>query len=132
MGKWLTRCLSQKPTIATDTTDTVPSVSSLSVVQASISQETSENLKEFFQERAAIREFDGEQSRVEAELGALEEVMPYLGANETLHIPPNSPKKYHWWNGGQSIEATLCELGASQETIDKYVSNYEGKRKALS
>lgn len=82
-----------------------------------------------FQERAAIREFDGNQSRVEAELGAIEEVLPFLEVindGERIVIPNNVAAKYKWWQNGQSIEATLCELGAGEETISKYVSRIGG------
>ena len=75
-----------------------------------------------FQERSAIREIDGGQEKVEAELASLDEVLPYLKNNSDLIIPFDAPQKYHWWNGGQSIEMTLRELGASEEAIHKYVS----------
>ena len=84
------------------------------------------DFKEFFQERAAIREYEGEQSRVQAELGALEDVKPYLKDGNQLIIPQNSPQKYRWWQGGQSIEATLRELEVSEETIKRYVQDKAG------
>lgn len=36
--------------------------------------------------------------------------LPYLTSSGDLVIPFNSPEKFHWWNGGQSVEATLAEL----------------------
>jgi hypothetical protein len=41
-----------------------------------------EHLKEFFEERAAIREFDGNQSREEAEREAFAEVKQKAGGRE--------------------------------------------------
>lgn len=82
--------------------------------------------KEFFEERATIREFDGNQTRVEAELGAIEDVMPYLENGKLLNIPHNSPQKYRYWQGGQSIEETLRELGASEETLKHYLKDKTG------
>ena len=36
--------------------------------------------------------------------------MPYLEAGGQLIIPFNCPYKYRWWQGGQSIAATIAEL----------------------
>lgn len=86
-------------------------------------------LASHFEERAAIREFDGNQSKVEAELGAIEEVIPFLemlNGCERLVLPVNAPAKYRWWQGGQELEVTLRELGASEVTISKYVSQLGG------
>ena len=38
-----------------------------------------------------------------------------------LRIPLNCPQRYRWWAGGQTVYATLLELGASDEVIEKYV-----------
>lgn len=87
--------------------------------------------KHQFQERAAIREFDGNQSKLEAELGALVEVMPFLeiiNGRERLVLPVNAPLKYLWWQDGQDPETTLREFGASEETISKYVSQLGGRK----
>ncbi|MCF8026626.1 MAG: hypothetical protein K9K82_14210 [Desulfobacteraceae bacterium] len=47
---------------------------------------------------------------------------PYIDSNGDLRIPFNSDPKYHWWKGyGQSLLETLRELGASEETVRKYV-----------
>lgn len=47
---------------------------------------------------------------------------PYIDSNGDLRIPFNSDPKYHWWKGcGQSLLETLRELGASEETVKKYV-----------
>ena len=78
---------------------------------------------EEFGERAAIREFDGGQSRVKAELETIDEIFPWLRTGNELVIPFNTPKRYQWWNGGQPIEVTLWELGVSEETISRYVFN---------
>lgn len=52
--------------------------------------------------------------------------LPYLDEQNSLIIPFNAPEKYRWWQGGQSIEESLKELGASEETIKKYVWNRQG------
>lgn len=46
---------------------------------------------------------------------------PYLKNDTELVIPLNSPDKYRWWAGGQSILDTLLELNAPDKTIDKYI-----------
>ena len=45
---------------------------------------------------------------------------PFIDKSEILIIPFNCDPKYHWWSGGQSIEDTLKELGASKEVMGKY------------
>lgn len=35
---------------------------------------------------------------------------PYLDYSGTLVIPFSSDRRYHWWNGGQSIAETLKEI----------------------
>lgn len=44
---------------------------------------------------------------------------PYI-RNGILHIPFDSPSRFHWWNRGQSVLDTLKELKASEEIIKKY------------
>jgi hypothetical protein len=39
-----------------------------------------------------------------------DERLPYLTPGGTLVIPFESPERFHWWNGGQSVNATLAEL----------------------
>lgn len=56
------------------------------------------------------------------------ESMPYLKENGELIIPNNAPAKYKWWDGGQSVKETLEELEASQEVIERYVSQMKGLR----
>ncbi|NUO10028.1 MAG: hypothetical protein HUU08_15375 [Candidatus Brocadia sp.] len=46
--------------------------------------------------------------------------LPYITDFGCLIIPYNSPIRYHWWNGGQSVVNTLFELGASCEVLAKY------------
>ena len=36
--------------------------------------------------------------------------LPFLTADGTLSIPFDSPGRYHWWRGGQSVKATLQEV----------------------
>ncbi len=36
--------------------------------------------------------------------------MPYINDSGDLVIPFDSPRRYHWWAGGQSVGETLREL----------------------
>jgi hypothetical protein len=38
------------------------------------------------------------------------EKLPYLLADGTLTIPFDSPERYHWWKGGQSVSQTKQEI----------------------
>ncbi len=53
-----------------------------------------------------------------------EQTEPYVTSFGVLVIPYNSDKKYHYWNGGQSVCNTLKELGASDEILKRYKSPY--------
>lgn len=49
--------------------------------------------------------------------------MPYLDAAGVLHIPFDGPLRYAWWHRkGQSLQATLAELGAPPEVVERYVA----------
>lgn len=37
---------------------------------------------------------------------------PFFTADGTLSIPFDSDPKYHWWNGGQSVEQTRADVRA--------------------
>jgi hypothetical protein len=37
-------------------------------------------------------------------------VLPFLTAGGDLSIPFDSPERYHWWRGGQSVAETLAEV----------------------
>jgi hypothetical protein len=39
---------------------------------------------------------------------------PYIDTDGNLRIPFDSPARYHWWKGGQSIAETLREVGTSE------------------
>ncbi len=41
------------------------------------------------------------------------ERLPFLTAGGDLSIPFDSPERYHWWRGGQSVETTLAEVRAA-------------------
>jgi hypothetical protein len=45
---------------------------------------------------------------------------PYVARDGELVIPFDSDPRYHYWNGGQSIDATLKELGAGEKIAAKY------------
>jgi hypothetical protein len=38
------------------------------------------------------------------------ERLPFLTAGGNLVIPFESPARYHWWDGGQSVAATMAEV----------------------
>lgn len=35
---------------------------------------------------------------------------PYFNGNGDLVIPFDSPRRYHWWAGGQSVSETIREI----------------------
>ena len=41
------------------------------------------------------------------------ERLPFLTAGGTLSIPFDSPERFHWWRGGQSVAETLTEVRAA-------------------
>jgi len=47
-------------------------------------------------------------------------VPPYLDDNCQLVIPCCAPAKYKYWQGGQSLRATLEEIGAPEDIIKRY------------
>ena len=50
--------------------------------------------------------------------------LPFINHNNDLIIPLYTDPKYRWWQGGQSIFATLMELGAGEDVLDRYVANW--------
>lgn len=47
---------------------------------------------------------------------------PWVDEQGVLHIPFDSDPRFHWWEKcGQSIYATLRELGVSEEVFQSYV-----------
>lgn len=46
---------------------------------------------------------------------ATNEKLPFLTADGTLVIPFDSPERFHWWKGGQSIAETRKELEEGQD-----------------
>jgi hypothetical protein len=46
-----------------------------------------------------------------------EEKGPFLLADGTLVIPFASDPKFHWWNGGQSVAATLSDLRKENDAL---------------
>jgi len=50
---------------------------------------------------------------------------PYLTEGNELIIPTFTPKRYRWWQGGQSIWATLAELNAPLATWCRNAANHE-------
>jgi hypothetical protein len=52
-----------------------------------------------------------------------ERIRPHISPHGELIIPFASDPKYHWWDGGQSIAATLRELNAPPEAWARYVDS---------
>lgn len=52
-----------------------------------------------------------------------DQVLPFVTDSGVLVIPFNSPGKYHYWKGGQSVCDTLKELGRC-DLIPGYKSFY--------
>ena len=50
-----------------------------------------------------------------------ESPLPFLDDQGKLRIPLNADKKYRYWSGGQSVFATLLELGASDREIEAHI-----------
>ena len=49
------------------------------------------------------------------------EGIPYIDHNGIIIIPFNSDPKYHYWNGGQPLSATLLELNAPEDVWKKHI-----------
>jgi hypothetical protein len=47
---------------------------------------------------------------------------------DTLVLPATVPKKYKWWDGGQSIFETLTEMGAPAHVIEKHCPSKDRER----
>ena len=37
--------------------------------------------------------------------------LPYLDAQGDLVLPINAPRRFRWWQGGQSVRQTMNDLG---------------------
>ncbi len=48
--------------------------------------------------------------------------LPFLNERGELIVPWNADVRYRWWDGGQSVQATLEELDAPPEIIRRYVA----------
>ena len=53
---------------------------------------------------------------------AINSPLPFLDAGGCLIIPFISPRRYHWWAGGQDLVATLDELRAPAAVVRRYTS----------
>ncbi|MCI5131376.1 MAG: hypothetical protein D3904_07580 [Candidatus Electrothrix sp. EH2] len=50
-----------------------------------------------------------------------ESPLPFLDDQGKLRIPLDADDKYRYWSGGQSVFATLLELGASDREIEAHI-----------
>jgi len=64
---------------------------------------------------------DKSEGREENAAKITESAKPFIDASGNLVIPLSAAKKYRWWQGGQHVLETLAELGASDETIKRYM-----------
>jgi hypothetical protein len=62
------------------------------------------NMKELIESADPVRSVRTEERR-----------LPRLLSDGTLAIPFNSPERYHWWKGGQSVRLTRAELVERKE-----------------
>lgn len=53
---------------------------------------------------------------------------PYINTRGELIIPLTCHRRFHWWNGGQSLVETLQELNAPSEVWRRYVAGYTEER----
>lgn len=44
--------------------------------------------------------------------------LPYLDGQDNVIVPMSCPRRFRWWQKGQSIEKTLEELRDGQKKID--------------
>ncbi|HJP83226.1 MAG TPA: hypothetical protein VJ835_06935 [Fimbriimonadaceae bacterium] len=59
-------------------------------------------------------------NELKTELAQSANRLPYIDKHKNLVIPFNSPEKYHWWAGGQSISETLMELRVPKNIWSRY------------
>jgi hypothetical protein len=45
---------------------------------------------------------------------------PYIDNSGNVIVPFNADPKYHFWNGGQSLSATLVEINATEKIWKKH------------
>ncbi len=58
-----------------------------------------------------------------------ESPLPFLDDQGRLRIPLDADDKYRYWQGGQSVFATLLELGASGKEIEAHIGPIRNLRK---
>ena len=54
------------------------------------------------------------------ETGETENSKPRINEQGILIIPFESEQKYHWWDGGQPLSATLQELQVDLRLLARY------------
>ena len=60
-------------------------------------------------------------NELKRELEGIEQPSPYIDLRGNLVIPFKSPRRYHWWAGGQSLRDTLLELRVPNDIWRRYV-----------
>lgn len=58
---------------------------------------------------------EGEGAEQPPEMGGKAGRMPHFRPDGTLVIPFDSPERFHWWKGGQSVAETRMELGIERK-----------------
>lgn len=52
---------------------------------------------------------------------------PYIDHSGNVVVPFNADPKYHFWNGGQSLAATLAEINVTESIWKKHTEKpYSG------
>lgn len=65
--------------------------------------------KEFCSPVRSVRSSEGKSNPPKKER------LPFFTSDGTLSIPFDSPERYHWWKGGQSVAQTIAELRERKE-----------------
>lgn len=84
-------------------------------------EKTEESIRELKEFEEGVRSVRDSESSSELETGVrpVRERLPYFASDGTLVIPFDSPERYHWWKGGQSVAETRKEvLERQQKEID--------------
>ncbi|MEI7732747.1 MAG: hypothetical protein WCO56_24455 [Verrucomicrobiota bacterium] len=67
-------------------------------------------------ETGVLSVLSGKVAETTPDTAGKQERMPFLTADGTLSIPFDSPERYHWWKGGQSVEETYAEVVKRMES----------------
>lgn len=69
----------------------------------------------------AMAEIVRQANELKRELELSAQHLPHIDRLGNLVIPIDSPRKYHWWAEGQSLQDTLLELRVPNDIWRRYV-----------